>query len=200
MKCKRAEKWISDRMDGGLSGRRRRILDSHLGECERCRGYRRRLERIQAVAKNLPEPILSPERWENSLSRLESRIRAAGSENRPRRAGFSRLARRWALAGAGLLLIGAVVLYLALVRPPAPGEIYSFSFEDSLNRISSQIGDDAELESRFAASLRKSIAEHAEPASDETKHLLYGDSLFVASLSDEEIEILGEAIEKDLKF
>lgn len=64
--CERAERLISDRLDGELTPRGGARLDAHLRSCERCVTHERRLiqahnELIHGVAAPLPDALPPPE-------------------------------------------------------------------------------------------------------------------------------------------
>jgi hypothetical protein len=201
MRCGTIEKWISDELDGDLSGRKIRRLDLHLAACAACRAYRNRLERLQREAGPLRAPSVPADYWETSVARLQQKIRSeapAPATARPRPTLSPRM--RWAWSGSAGLLAAAVFLVLAVFRMNPPLEPYPISFEEAVNGVFSQIGDNAELEKDFDVVVLASIREHAGPADDDVKRLLYGSSLFIDSLSDEEVKLLDEQVIWELKI
>jgi hypothetical protein len=201
MRCGTIEKWISDELDGDLSGRKKRRLDLHLAACAACRAYRNRLERLQHEAGLLRVPSVPADYWETSVARLQQKLRSeapAVAAARPRPAFSPRM--RWAWSGGAGLLAAAAFLVLAVFRMNPPLEPYPISFEDTVNGVFSQIGDNAELEKDFDLVVRTSIREHVGPADDDVKRLLYGSSLFLDGLSDEEVKLLDELVNRELKI
>jgi hypothetical protein len=78
--------------------------------------------------------------------------------------------------------------------------MYPFAFPDQVNSLYEKIGDNTDLEAEFNSLIHASILEEAGEAGAEVKHLLYGNSLFLDSLSDEEVQILDAEISKVLKI
>jgi len=205
MRCKKTEKWISDGIDGNLSPRKQEALAAHLAKCAACRAYRLRLGKIEEGAKSLSAPSLSPEFWRTLIERLKTNLEAAPSAKhkepdlRPRQAPAFFPAMRWAWAGGASLLAVAVGLYFMIFAARTPLEIYHFTFEETVNGLYETIGDNSDLESEFNTMLQASISEHADESAVEIKHLLYGNSFFIESLSDEEINLLDSHLKSELK-
>jgi hypothetical protein len=206
MKCQKSEKWISDGMDRTLAVRKRRKLDSHLESCAPCRAYQLRLKKIQVEARDLSGPALSPDYWQNSIARLRAnleRSRPAVQMEipvRPRQAPAFFPALRWAWAGAASMLAVGVGLYFILFQGRGFMETSPLAFRDQVNSVYEKIGDNMDLETEFNSLVHTSIVEESGESGGEVKHLLYGNSLFLDSLSDEEIQILDAEISKVLKI
>jgi anti-sigma factor RsiW len=201
MRCKKSERWISDRLDGTLAGAKARRLVAHLGECSACRSVLRRQERLQAAARGLAAPERSREYWENSISRLQAKLAAAPAP-RPLR-GRTRAfvtSPRWAWAEAVTTFAVAAGLFFLVLRGGAPIEFQTLAFEDAYGNLAEQIGDSADLESSLNASLQLTIGEHAAGVDGEVHHLLYGHSEFLDSLSDEEVQVLDAELSRVLKI
>lgn len=206
MKCRKFEKWISDGMDGSLSVRKRDKLSSHVETCPSCRAYGIRLKKIQIEAKSLPGPTLSPAYWRDSIARLESNLAKSGTavqtefQLRARRSPLFFPGRRWAWAGAASVLALGLGFYLMLFQGRGPLETSPLAFGDQINRLYEKIDDNAELETEFNSMIHASILEEAGESDGEIRYLLYGNSHFLDSLSDEEILILDGEISKALNI
>ena len=155
MICRAFEKWISDGLDGNLSDRKRRKLDSHLGKCEACRSHESGSKKLQSGTKSLPEPVLPPAYWEDSIARLESRLAAlapAGQKDVPRPARQAPAffpGARWARAGAASVLALGLGLYFFIFQSRGFLETSPLAFGDQVNALYEKIGDNAELETKF---------------------------------------------------
>jgi hypothetical protein len=203
MRCKKIEKWISDRIDGKLAADKRALLDSHIASCASCRAYRERLENIQKESQCVLRPQLVPGYWQESLSRLKAGLEAeekAGRKSRERWAPAFFPKRRWAWAGAASLLVVALGLYFILFSPKPRQEIMAFSFEDAINRIDQEIKNNPELEKDFNSFIQDSIHEHVGEINELTNPFHYENSLFLESLNEEELQLLDSALKKELKL
>jgi hypothetical protein len=206
MRCKKIEKWVSDEIDGSLSRKKQRILAGHLANCALCRGYKQRLEKLQSEAKNLPRPALAPGYWQESIAKLKANLeKAKPAEQKefklpPRQAPAFFPGRRWAWAGAASLLAVAAGLYFILFQSKVPLVTFPVAFADQVNSLYEKIGDNSDLEEEFNSVLKASIREVAGESDGEVKHLLYGNSFFIESLSDEEVQLLDSEISKVLNL
>ncbi len=208
MRCKKIEKWVSDEIDGSLSRKKQIILAGHLANCASCRGYRQRLRKLQVEAKNLPRPALPPEYWQESIAKLKANLESIKPAEkkefklRPRQAPAFFPAKRWswAWAGAASLLAVAAGLYFFLFQAKAPRETFPAAFADQVNSLYEKIGDNSDLEEEFNSVLKASIREVAGESDAEVKHLLYGNSFFIESLTDEEVRLLDSEINRVLKI
>ena len=206
MRCRKSEKWISDGIDGNLAVRKRRKLDAHTEACGSCRAYRFHLGKLQDEAKRLPGPALSPEYWQDSIARLQANLARTGRAEqqefklRPRQAPAFFRGPRWAWAGAASFLAVGLGFYLVLFQGRGLLETSPLAFSDQINRLYEKIGDNVDLETEFNALIHASILEEAGELSGEVKHLLYGNTHFLDSLSDEEVQILDAEISKVLKI
>ncbi len=206
MRCRKSEKWISDGIDGNLAVRKRRKLEAHVEVCGSCRAYRFHLEKIQGEARNLSEPVLPPEYWQDSIARIQANLARTGPAEqkefklRPRQAPAFSPGLRWAWAGAASVLAVGLGLYFVLFQGRGFLETSPLAFRDQVNMLYEKIGDNVDLEAEFNSLIRASILEEAGEPDGEVKHLLYGNSLFLDSLSDEEVQILDAEISKVLKI
>jgi hypothetical protein len=197
MGCKKYEKWISDLLDGELSVKRSRQLDTHLAQCTACRAYKERLRLLQKEALRLENPDFPSGYWEEFSGKLAARLATGQPEGPGLRLGWGSW--RWALAGAAVLVAVALSLVLALRRGPEAAESYVFSLERCLNRVYGEIGDDSQLADLFNLALVNSLREEAGEDSLVARPLFVEDPFFLESLSEEELEFLSREIEKEIK-
>lgn len=62
MNCWRAQRWLSEELDGALKSRRARALAEHLERCPACRAFRERCLLLRSMAREaVPAPNLSAE-------------------------------------------------------------------------------------------------------------------------------------------
>ena len=147
MRCEKARKWISDGLDGRLAGRRAEPLERHLRSCAACRAYRSDVSLIQARSHAQPAPSLTPGEWirfERDLERELGRTPSAGR----RLVLFPGIRVRLAWVGAGVILAGAMVYFLAKGGPPQLDPAF-FSYEGSLGQIDREIRDNPGLADSF---------------------------------------------------
>ncbi|MBM3298097.1 MAG: hypothetical protein FJY83_10935 [Candidatus Aminicenantes bacterium] len=143
MNCRRAQRNISEHIDGALDPGRRSALETHLEGCAGCRALLADLEEIAGRAKDLA-PLDPPDRvW--------LQIRAGLRERRAEAAGRSRLVPfpagrrfglRFALASAAALLV--VAGGLLVFRPWQPGLAPLEAEKAALNRRTLDKLDEAE--------------------------------------------------------
>jgi hypothetical protein len=205
MRCGKWEKWISDALDGALSGRRTVRLERHILGCASCRACREDLARLDDGAKGLADPGLTAGEWSDFGRRLESRLAAVSSQRSREKAPYVfRWKRAW--AGAGFLVLAAAGAYLALFRPGGRGEQAFPAFEDPVARVLGEIGPNADLENSFNREIVTSINEAAgvlserdatRPA-DEGAPVSFGDNpMFWEGLSEEELGYIESELRKE---
>jgi predicted anti-sigma-YlaC factor YlaD len=196
MICQKYEKWISDALDGALSERKKRNLNSHLTDCSDCHAYQESLSRIQAEALRLDKAKVSPSYWENFSASLKKRLQALEPEREAPRA--LRLSWKWAWAGAPVFLALGISLVFLLNRGQAP-ENDIFSYEACLSRLHLEIGDDAKLEDNFNHVILGSLRGGLDSAALEERYLFSEDPFFWESLNEEELEFIEQEIKKEMK-
>jgi hypothetical protein len=198
MKCKKIEKWLSDRIDGELSEIKIKILDAHLEKCATCRSYAASVEKIHDEAKSMGRQDASPAFWEGFVSGLKANLdssRQEKEERKPFRIGWD-----WVWSGVALLIVVIVGLYLLFFqRMPSP-EMYAFSLENSLTRIYQEIGDDSELEELFNSIVIASIGESLGDSEWEESPDFFEKLLLWEDLAEEEIKFLESEIKEDVKL
>ena len=203
MRCKKAEKWISDGIDGRLSDKKRVNLESHLAACASCRAYREGLQDIQKESQSLCRPQPAPEYWQDSISRLKAGLQAgkgAGIKVQEIRSPSFLFQRKWAWAGAAALLVGAFGLYIILSSPKARPEIAAFSFEDAAKRIDQEIAGSPEFEKDLNSMIQDSIYENIGDLMETANPFRFENPLFLESLNEEELQALDSAIKVELKL
>ena len=197
MRCETCKRSISDALDGELSGKRRGRLERHLKACSGCRAYGESLARLQAGAEGLADPGLAPGDWANFSRRLVSRLRAAvpPREVRDRPPFFIR--RKWAWAGASLLILASIGTYFAILRPRGVREPVFVSIEDSVARVFGEIGSNPELENSFDQVITASIVEAVRQPEDEFPVAFDDNPLFWEGLSDGELAYIESALRRE---
>lgn len=163
MRCKRAERRISDDLDGALGARKRAGLSRHLRDCPRCRFYAASQGLLRDKARGFEKPVPSPDFW-NAFNR---RLRAGLEAERTQDSAPPVPGRRWAWAGSALAL-ALVVASLVFLRNGAGNglAVSTFSFEDSLTQIYQAIGEDDDLESSFNQALLVLLGEVFQDAEE----------------------------------
>jgi len=197
MRCETWERWISDALDGELSGERAARLERHLRDCPGCRAYRESLTHLQADAGGLADPGLTPGDWADFSRRLESKLHGSlipGSA--PQRAPLF-FRRKWAWAGASFLVLAFIGTYLAVLRPRGVQEPVFVSFEDSVARVLGEIASNPDLENSFDQEIMASIAEAVRPPEDEVPVAFEDNPLFWESLSDGELAYIESALRSE---
>ena len=197
MRCKKIEKWISDRIDGELSKEKEGLLEDHLERCASCRSYAASIEKLQDEAVSLEKPEASPSFWEGFASRLKSNLASSKQGEKEERP----LALRWNWVWSGVALLAVVVvgLYLLFFRSQMPQEMYVFSIENSLARIYQEIGDDPELEELFNSVVLASIGESLEDSEWRERPDFLENLLLWEDLTEEEMKFIESEIKKDVK-
>lgn len=197
MKCEHIEKWLSDRLDKTLSEERIKALDAHLEKCVSCRAYAESIEKIDKEAERLAKPDVSPVFWERFADRLKANlesIQQQKKERKPRALKWS-----WAWSGAALLVVVAVSLTLLFSPKKLPQEIYVFSLENSLARISQELGEDSELEEMFNSILVESIDESLEDSGWRERPDFLENFLIWEDLTEEEMKFIESEVRKDIQ-
>ena len=111
MNCQRAQRYVSEYVDGALDRRRAAALERHLEGCAACRGLLEDFRAMKLAAAELPAPEPGDEVWSRIRTGL---VRAAGSVRRPATSPARRLF-GWGWTSPALRLAGAAALALVLV-------------------------------------------------------------------------------------
>ncbi|MDD8027558.1 MAG: anti-sigma factor [Acidobacteriota bacterium] len=195
MRCDKAERLISDGLDGALGDSRRERLDAHLAACPRCRAYADSLAQMQTAAKSVAPLSPEPERMARSLARLQAGLRGAAAEKTVS-VPFARL--RWAPAGAlAALLVAAAGLYFAFLRPSPTADFvpYFYSYSDSRSGLAIALAEDEALASAFDSAIGEALIENGASAVLAGEPLRADAGRFLDSLTDDEILLLESAIQ-----
>ncbi|MGB8953711.1 MAG: zf-HC2 domain-containing protein [Candidatus Aminicenantales bacterium] len=201
MDCKRIERWLSDYLDGELSRKKQKNVEAHLQKCPFCRSYKQRLETIQERAKTFSTPDIAPEYWQESLTRLKAKIDAAeadGFRHKTIRPSLLSTGWKWAWAGAGALFIAMLGLFLMLSRERSPQEMYALSFEETVERVYGEIGNNPELENQLNSVIAASINESVEGVYERISPMDYNSPLFWEGLTEEELKFIESEIRKEI--
>jgi anti-sigma factor RsiW len=112
---------LSAYLDGGLDGREREALESHLASCTACTGTLAALRVVVARARQLPERSPGTDLWPGIAARLES-TRAPLRLRAPRFVGWrvSFTVPQLAAAALALTLLSSGTMWLVLGHRPAP--------------------------------------------------------------------------------
>lgn len=194
MSCRCRRKRMSDRLDGALSPRQERRLETHLAACAVCRSYARSLEVIQAEAPRVQASTFTRDDGEQFLIRLKRRLREDGAQ-----AGESTLPfwkRKWAWVSAGLAVAAGVLAWVLVLRPVPRADIYLLSEKDSFSRIYQQYGRSPDMESVLDEVLVSSIDESLK-AADDLPSNPFDNPLLSEGVSDEDLKLLAEDMAAD---
>jgi hypothetical protein len=115
MKCAKANKLISEYIDGDLSARKASSLERHVNACPDCKELLTDFQKIRQTAKGLSKPNPSGQTWFRIQARLRDEARETVPESRVRFLFFP--ARLRFIVSAALLMfvaIGAVVIGLRI--------------------------------------------------------------------------------------
>jgi hypothetical protein len=197
MKCRTAERRLSDGLDRALAPRAAARLEAHLRTCPACRAHGAAIARLQAASG--PPAGRSPEDWAGFERRLETRLdacalgRRAGGVPSPAvwrpRAAFA--------AAAALFLAGAALwVFLARARPDAGPDAWDPS-ADGIAPLIREAENDPGLEGAVGRYLSDSLAELAPAVDADAAALAAADPLFWESLSDDELGAVAEALGKE---
>lgn len=197
MRKRKIEKWLSDRIDGELSEKKAKILEELVEKDAAYHSYARDLERIQVESLRLKSTGVSPAYREEFVSRLRKKISSFSLEEK-RRPPIP-LRWKWA-AGASLIFVIALGLFLFLSQPKAVQEDCVFSFEDSMARIDQEISENPELEELFNSVILASLGDMIGYSDGFVGFGLSEGPLPWESLGDEEIKILESELKKNNKL
>jgi anti-sigma factor RsiW len=164
MNCKQAEKFLLCSLDGRLGADRRRLLESHLQGCTRCRNREEEYRLILGHLKPQTSPEPLPYFEQRLLARLKEREKTVPSE----------LGLRWAHRAAGfslaaLLLFGAGVL---LFQPQEPEELSQVEtlflqnenpFSEAATILDQKKAEDRSMMLIFAASDTRDLSRRYRP-------------------------------------
>jgi predicted anti-sigma-YlaC factor YlaD len=157
MRCHKYERWISDELDGELTEKNYKKLEDHLKRCSSCQAYSSRMKEMQAGISSVKKVKVSEAYLNNFSNRLRKELASLLSTDKKRklnRAGF-----RWGYTMACVVIVVAVMVFLfypsTLSRMKT--ERYILSFDDAIQELLSDIGDDQELGDLFNIMILASI-------------------------------------------
>ncbi len=136
MRCRRAQKLLSRRVDGAVSSVDATELDLHLVGCAACRLAAARLERAWQALGALEEGISAPDDW----ARIEAAAEARRWRWTPSWLGWQFVPVKPAAAGVLAVMValgttGGVLLSRAALAPQRPGSIESRIFAETLGEL-----------------------------------------------------------------
>jgi anti-sigma factor RsiW len=116
MRCRTAERWISEYVDGSLDGRKKARLERHLSGCADCRAVLEDFRALVETGPALEGPEPGEAVWSRIRARLESREGGLADARVPalrlRAFGWGAPALKFAAAAAlALVLVAAGVFY-----------------------------------------------------------------------------------------
>ena len=197
MRCKKIERWIPDSIDGEASAEKKEKIQEHIQKCSLCRAYRDSAEKIQKVAKDFQHLELPREYWKELPAKMKEEVSSVGREKK--RWNIFTPSWKWAWMGAGLVLVVFLALYLVYFKTAPVQEYYVFSFEDSINMIYEQIGDDPELEDIFNTLILASITDSLESTDYESIPDYYDElTTYLGEYSEEELNFLETEIKNEI--
>jgi hypothetical protein len=196
MKCEHYQRWVSDDLDGVLTAKKRRRLESHLSACAACWSYRQELALIQAEAGALEAGPVAADYLEEFTAAIEKKLR---QEKEVADRGGP-VPPRWKWAWVSVPLALALIFGIVFFRSGRDGfrnEI--FSFEACLDRVFEEIGGDEKIAADFSRSLSVSLLEGGEAVVLEDDIDLWSEPFFWQSLSDEDLGWIEEEIKKGIR-
>jgi hypothetical protein len=199
MKCSKAEKWISDRVDGALPAGREGLLQSHLSTCPSCRDHARQILRLVEEVGALYPDEAGIFDGKDFSSRLRNKLSLSESSEPKVFQTGRRQVWRWAAASASLLLIlGLQLLFKTDSSADMWANLYPYSYESTLSEISWEIQQDRRLEDIFNSLILASIEEELDEDEVDIYGGYIGGSFLLEDLSDEDLKILEEELKKDI--
>jgi predicted anti-sigma-YlaC factor YlaD len=195
MRCRKAEKLLSDDLDGALGRVGKARLETHIRSCPDCRAYRDGLVRLREAVG--PPEERSAEYWVGFERRLEARLdrepagRSPAAAPSPRRRVLA-----WTAAGSTVLLVLAAVWY-AFLRTEAVGPAVWTPSGDPLASLYLEIEADPELALAVDIEIRASIDEIAPALDAEALVFRAADPLFWDGLSEEELGAIAAGLEEE---
>ena len=194
MRCRTAEKRLSDWLDGALSPRKRARLEAHLSSCPACRAARDALARLQ---KEAALPAGPPDGyWADFERRLASRLDREPAGRKAVGTPFP-VRRRLAWAVAGLALVAAAALWIALLRPRPDLTAAWLPDQDPLAPLLLEAEADPELGRAVEREIQASLEKLSPGPGADSAALAAADPLFWESLSEEELGAIVAAMEKE---
>ncbi len=199
MRCRLAQKDISEYLDGTLEAGRSEALRAHLERCDSCRSFLEDLREISGRAQRFA-PLDPPDRvWENIRSALRERKAApTGAERLSPAFSRPRFAVRFALASAAVLVVvGGLVLFQPWKSGVAPLDLDAE--KAALNRKTLDKLNEAEWHYQEAVKALRQAIESQEGALDPQMAAVFAANLGIVEASIEACRRAVESDPKDLK-
>lgn len=198
MRCKKSKRLISEDLDGRLSEGRRVRLQVHLDGCLDCRGYRARLEKIQAAAVLSASAGPGPDYFAASLNRLRTALAAEEAPRAGARDPFPAARHRLAWAGSASLALACVAVFFAFFRGRTPLEMVSLAYDEPLASFEHRLAESPEVAAEFDKSVRSAIQAADHTRAGEAAPLLADHALQFEGLTDEEALEFDTALQAEL--
>jgi anti-sigma factor RsiW len=196
MNCHKAERLISDDLDGALPAKALRRLTAHLAACPACRRYKEQLELVQAGAAARAEAPFAPGYLDDLSARLRRRLEALGAGERPPH----RVSRGWRWVWLAVpVAAAAAFIFLQVFQESPTGVLDLLTDEASYGAIGQAADDSAELTAELNSVVLNSIQDEVPAVSPEEVPSLVDDPAFLDSLSEEEAALIDQEIAEELK-
>lgn len=197
MRCDKAERLLSDDLDGALHGARRARLDAHLAGCRACRGRLEGLLRLQAAVRASASTRPDPERMARSLSLIKAAIRRESPTASVR--GRLWAGARWLPAGAAATLLAAVAgLYLIFLQPDPAIDLVPYAYSEAGSGLAVTLAEDENLAQAFESVIGAELAENSGRFAAAVESRAIDTGHFLDSLTDDEVLVLEAAIESQV--
>ena len=198
MKCEKIRKWLSDKIDGELPEGKEKKVEEHLHKCSECRAYWNTIERIHQLAIGLPQEEASPEYWEELPAKVKHKLSSLKSSVLKRKTRFFIWKWNWAWITVGVILVIFTGFFLFTFRTQPVQEEYVFSFEETLEKVYQEIGENKEFENIFnlviLASIGEALGEPEEEIIPENNDLYS----FLEEITKEELNVLDSEMKKEI--
>ncbi len=136
MRCSKAERLISRRLDGRLSSREAAALDRHLAECERCRRAAELLQQAWRALAPLEATPPAPDDWRQIETAVEARRRRWTPSWLPWQLPPAPAAAAWMLlAGIALGATGGVLISRAALAPGRSVPMEARMFAETMGEL-----------------------------------------------------------------
>lgn len=200
MRCKTVEKWISDSLDKNVSERKTLQIEKHVKDCPGCRAFHDNILQIESETKNLETTEVSPAYKQEFANRLKSKILSLERKEKKEELPFFK--QKWIFAASAFLMVTVLgfVFFLSMPEKIQEKEFYVFSFDEAVEEVYREIGDDIDLERAFNSQILASINNLLSPSAWAEEQRTEDDLFLWEGLTDEELKFLESAIKKEKKL